>query len=362
MKRLREGISTGSCMTAGALASVIWQQTGQCPEWVTVQTPIGKELKIEIFPMEYGSCCVIKDGGDDPDVTHGCRIITKVKLCEDHPGEVFFSAGEGVGKVTKAGLSLPVGEPAINPVPRKMTREHLQPYLKEQSAHITVSVPEGEKIAQKTFNPRLGVMGGISILGTTGIVRPMSEDAIKDSLKLELSMIYEQGYRYVVFVTGNQGQTMLQKRYGSLGPVIMAGNHIGFLIEQAADLGIQGILIAGQYGKLLKLAGGIMNTHSHVADGKMEILCTHAALAGVKTEIIQKIYECRTAKEADDLLQKYQLEQLWDKIVEKAQEKTTLCGRNLIKTGVVFLDGAGRIKAKSSQVEELLEKVAKKNG
>lgn len=361
MKRLREGISTGSCMTAGALASVLWQKTGHCPEWVEIETPIGRKLKIEIHPMEFGTCWVRKDGGDDPDVTDGCRIITKVELLKEQPERIVFVAGKGVGKVTRPGLSLSVGEPAINPVPRKMVREHLEPYLEREGAKVTVCVPGGEEIAQKTLNPKLGVLGGISILGTTGIVRPMSEDAIKDSLSLELSMVYEQGYRYVVFVTGNQGEKMLKEQYGQVEPVLMAGNHIGFLIEKAADLGIRGILIAGQYGKLMKLAGGIMNTHSHVADGKMEILCTHAALHGVKIEIIKRLYECRTAREADDVLEEHHLQFLWESIVEKAEERTWQCGRKQMKTGIVFFGGNGAVKAESQSVAELLAEVVKEH-
>lgn len=349
-------------MTAGALASVIWQKNGHCPEWVEIQTPIGKKLKIEIIPLEYGTCCVMKDGGDDPDVTDGCQIITKVELLDDNFGEVFFKAGKGVGRITRPGLKLPPGEPAINPVPRQMAKEHLKPYLGQMGAQITVSVPDGEKIAKKTFNPRLGILGGISILGTTGIVRPMSEDAVKDSLELELSMIYERGYRYAVFVTGNQGEKMLKTEYGELEPVIMVGNHIGFLLEKAADLGMKGIIIGGQYGKLMKLAGGIMNTHSHIADGKMEILCTHAALRGVDTELIRQIYQCKMVKEADALLKCYHLEVLWKDLVEKAEEKTTQCGRNQIKTGVIFLDSNGMKKAESHGVKELLVKVVKEHG
>lgn len=359
MKQLREGISTGSCMTAGALAAAIWLRTGKCPEWVSVDTPIGKQLKIEIEAIRPGTCGVIKDGGDDPDATHGCKIITTVSFTDEHLGEIHFYAGTGVGTITQAGLKLPPGEPAINPVPRQMAVSHLKPYLNGQGADITVSVPEGEEIAKKTFNPRLGITGGISILGTTGIVRPMSEDAVKDSLALELSVLYEKGYRTVVFVTGNQGHQMLCKAYGPLEPVIMVGNHIGFMIEKAADLGIEGIVIGGQYGKLMKLAGGIMNTHSHVADGKMEILCTHAALQGAGREVIEQIYQCRTVREASAILEQQGFGHIWQILVEKAEERTTQCGRNELQTAVIFTGPDGRILAESSHVSEAIEKVVK---
>lgn len=345
-------------MTAGALASILWQRTGECPDWVEIETPIGKRLKINIMQGKYGTCSVIKDGGDDPDVTDGCEIITTVELIRDGKEQVLFAAGNGVGTIMEPGLKLPVGEPAINPVPRQMTEEHLKPYLNGDSVRITVSVPNGEEISKKTFNPRLGIAGGISILGTTGIVRPMSEDAVKDSLALELSQIYAKGYRYVVFVTGNQGHKMLERHFGRLEPVIMAGNYIGFLIERAADLGFFGVLIGGQYGKLMKLAAGIMNTHSHIADGKMEILCTHAALNGAGTEVIRALYACRTVKQADDILREHDLEGLWEDIAEKAEEKTVQHGRFQIETGVVFFRNDGEMKAVSSGAERILGEVA----
>lgn len=348
-------------MTAGALASVIWQISGSCPERVTVETPIGKQLNIDIIPGDYGTCTVIKDGGDDPDATNGCEIITKAELVYDGKETISFIAGGGVGRITEPGLKLPPGEPAINPVPRQMVREHLKPYLNGCSVKIIVSVPNGEEIAKKTFNPRLGIQGGISILGTTGIVRPMSEDAVKDSLQLELSQIYEKGSRYVVFVTGNQGQKMLERHFGKLEPVIMTGNHIGFLIERAANLGFSGILIGGQYGKLLKLAGGIMNTHSHVADGKMEILCTHAALMGAPTEVIRELYACKTVKQADRILTDHGLGRIWERLVQKAEEKTVLCGRSQLKTGIVFFDSSGSIKAISSGGKEMIREVTTEN-
>jgi len=344
-------------MTAGALASALWQKTGKCPECVEIETPIGRRLRIPVVEASYGRCSVRKDGGDDPDVTDGCEIITSVEFIKDGKGQIFFEAGEGVGIITEPGLKLPVGEPAINPVPRKMAEEHLKPYMGSDSVKITVSVPNGEAIAAKTFNPRLGISGGISILGTTGIVRPMSEDAVKDSLVLELSQIYAKGYRHAVFVTGNQGHKMLEQQFGPLNPVIMVGNHIGFLLEKAADFGFSGILLGGQYGKLMKLAAGIFNTHSHIADGKMEILCTHAALHGACTEVIRALYECRTVKQADDLLKEFHLEGLWKDIVEKAEEKAAQCGRFRVKTGVVFLGNDGVIKAASSGAEEILKEV-----
>ena len=169
MKKLREGVSTGSCMTGGAEASVIWQTTGKCPSVVKVDTPIGKTLYLDIIPREFGVCGVVKDAGDDPDVTNGSEIVTKVELFEEE-GDIFFFGGEGVGTITQEGLKIPPGQPAINPVPRQMAEKAIRKIIGNKKANVTVSIPGGKELAKKTFNPRLGIVGGISILGTSGVV------------------------------------------------------------------------------------------------------------------------------------------------------------------------------------------------
>lgn len=187
MKQLREGYTTGSCAAAASFASVLWQTSGKCPEWVELEVPAGKLLHLEIQAEEAYTCGVQKDGGDDPDETNGCLVTASVEILPA-AGAVQFRAGTGVGTITRKGLKLPVGEPAINPVPRQMIEKAVRSVIGEKGAVVTISVPNGEVIAEKTFNGRLGITGGISILGTTGIVRPMSEEAIRETLYLELSM------------------------------------------------------------------------------------------------------------------------------------------------------------------------------
>ena len=187
MKRLRTGYTTGSCAAAASLASVLWQTTDICPEQVALDTPAGITLHLPIQEIRPYLCGVQKDSGDDPDQTNGCLVTAEVQL-HDTDGPIQFLAGEGIGTVTRNGLKVPKGEPAINPVPRQMIEKAIRSVTGTRGAAVTISIPNGEALACKTFNERLGVVGGLSILGTTGIVRPMSEEAVRESLRLELSM------------------------------------------------------------------------------------------------------------------------------------------------------------------------------
>ena len=212
MKKLREGVSTGSCMTGGAAAAALWLTTGKCPDVIRVDTPIGKTLYLDVIPKTMGCCGIIKDAGDDPDVTHGSEIITSVEILPED-GEIRFVGGEGIGTVTQEGLKLPVGEPAINPVPREMAVKALREIIGSRGAVVTVSIPGGRELAKKTFNSRLGIVDGLSVLGTTGIVRPMSEEAMKNSLLAELDMYARQGHTSILFVLGTTGENALKDHF-----------------------------------------------------------------------------------------------------------------------------------------------------
>lgn len=322
MKKLREGVSTGSCMTGGAAAAALWLVTGKCPDVIEVETPIGKTLYLDVVPKEKGVCGIIKDAGDDPDVTNGSEVITKVEILPDDGG-ITFVGGDGIGTVTQEGLKLPVGEPAINPVPRQMAEKALRKIIGNRGAVVTVSIPGGEELAKRTFNPRLGVLGGLSVLGTTGIVRPMSEEAMKDSLLVELDMYARQGYRSILFVLGTTGENALKARYGEFQCVLQVSNYIGFMIEEAVERGFTNILIGGFVGKLVKVASGTMNTHSHVADGRLETICTHAALHGAPREVIERIYSCLTTKAAMKIVEEEGLMDIWK---EKWKRESTPSG------------------------------------
>ena len=355
-KKLREGVSTGSCMTGGAAASAVWQTTGKCPAVIRVDTPIGKTLYLDVIPLEYGTCAIVKDAGDDPDVTHGSRIVTKLEIL-DHDGEITFKGGEGVGLVTQPGLKVPPGEPAINPVPREMVRKALREVIGERAAVVTVSVPGGEEIARKTFNPRLGIKKGISILGTTGIVRPMSEEAMKDSLLAELDMYRNQGHSSILFVLGGTGENALIRLFGGFRCILQVSNYIGFMIEEAVERGFTHILIGGFVGKLVKVASGTMNTHSHVSDGRIETICTHAALHGADREVIRKIYDCKTTAAAMKIIKEEGLDAIWPDMARKASEYCEKTAHKMAQVGMIFLDSDNEILAQSPNVEEVLAKV-----
>ena len=358
MKKLREGVSTGSCMTGGAAAAALWLVTGKCPDVIEVETPIGKTLYLDVVPKEKGVCGIVKDAGDDPDVTNGSEVITKVEILPDDGG-ITFVGGDGIGTVTQEGLKLPVGEPAINPVPRQMAEKALRKIIGNRGAVVTVSIPGGENLAKRTFNPRLGVLGGLSVLGTTGIVRPMSEEAMKDSLLVELDMYARQGHRSILFVLGTTGENALKARYGEFQCVLQVSNYIGFMIEEAVERGFTDILIGGFVGKLVKVASGTMNTHSHVADGRLETICTHAALHGASREIIERIYSCLTTKAAMKIVEEEGLMDIWKDMAQKASFYCEKTAHGMARVGMIFLDGDNQVLAESENVPDILKKVLK---
>lgn len=358
-KSLREGVSTGSCMTAGAVASAIWQTTGKCPEVTAIEAPIGRTLYVETVPVEENTCMVIKDAGDDPDVTGGCQVITKVEIFPEN-GPITFLGGEGIGTVTQDGLKISKGNPAINPVPRQMTEQHLRNIIGEKAARVTVSIPGGEELAKKTFNPRLGIVGGLSILGTTGIVRPMSEEAMKDSLLAELTMYKKQGFDSIVFVLGATGEQALKDYYGEFGCVLQVSNYIGDMLDEACEMGFTRILIGGFVGKLVKVAGGTMNTHSHISDGRLETICTHAALAGADRETLRRILDCVTTRKAIEILEEKNLMEIWKPMADRAADFCIKRTRNLSEVAIVFLDNQHKIMAESRNIQKVLPAVLQK--
>ena len=345
MKKLREGYTTGTCLTAASLASVLWQKEGVMPEKAAVDTPSGKTLVLNVCGYEKYTCGVKKYAGDDPDVTDGCVVKASVSVFKDD-GEISFKAGEGIGVVTRKGLKLPPGEPAVNPVPRQMVCDALRPVIGNRRAEVTVSVPGGDRIAEKTFNPRLGIEGGISILGTSGIVRPMSEEAVRESLAQELSMCRAEYGSRTAFVTGYSGEEFVRANFTEIPSVVLCSNHLGFLLDEALELGFTDILIAGGMGKLVKPAAGIMNLHSHTAGGQREIFCTHSSLAGASQETVRKIYSCTTTKEMCSVLKEEKLySQVLDSVVRAAAENCRLRVLGKINISFILLDEKNEIAA-----------------
>ncbi len=358
-EKLREGITTGTCAAAAATASVIWQISGRCPDHIVIKTPAGKIVNVPVIRGEYPETAVKKDAGDDPDVTDGMLIFASVSYDEDD-GDITFIGGEGIGTVCRAGLKLPVGEPAINPVPRQMIETQIRKYIGNSSAAVTIRIPGGEETAKRTFNPRLGIEGGLSILGTSGIVRPMSEASMIASLKLGLNVAAASGHTYLTYVLGDTGERRIQAWMQDNGlnlketEFVQVSNYMGVMLDEAELLHVKKILIGGFAGKLVKVAADIMNTHSHIADGRMETLCTFAALNGAKTEVIKRIYDSLTVTEAMTVIKEADLMRIWDEIASTAEKKCKMRTHGKIDIGVVLLDQKGQCIGKSANIRQLL--------
>ncbi|BBE76810.1 MULTISPECIES: cobalt-precorrin-5B (C(1))-methyltransferase CbiD [Phytobacter] len=301
-KALRKGYTTGSCATAAAKVAALMVLRQHIIHQVSIVTPSGVTLRLNVesphIEGQQGIAAIRKDGGDDVDATHGMLIFARVTLNDG--GEIVLSGGEGVGTVTRKGIGLPVGSAAINRTPRQTieaaVREVIGP---SRGADVEIFAPEGEERAQKTYNSRLGILGGISIIGTTGIVTPMSEESWKRSLSLELEIKREAGLERVVLVPGNHGERFVREQMGlSSDIVVTMSNFVGYMIEEAVRLGFRQIVLIGHPGKLVKIAAGIFHTHSHIADARMETLVAHLALLGAPHELLQKVSECDTTEAA----------------------------------------------------------------
>lgn len=326
-KELKLGYTTGSCATAATKASAIMLLSGQKQEEVIIDTPKGMRLILDVEDITINShsvsCKIIKDGGDDPDATHGIGICSKVSKI---PEGIVIDGGKGIGRVTKNGLSCAIGEAAINPTPRRMITEALLEIAKKFNYKggfkVIISAINGEEVAKKTYNSRLGILGGISILGTSGIVEPMSEKALIDTIHVEIDSRTANGEDKLLICPGNYGRDFALREFGiDLDTGIKCSNYIGETLDYSVYKGVKKILFIGHAGKVSKIAAGIMNTHSRVADGRNEIFAAHGALAGASREEIIKIMEATTTDEIDTLLDKMNLlEKVWKTVMNKIVE------------------------------------------
>lgn len=307
-QKLRCGYTTGSCAAAAAKAAAGMLFSGRPLDRVFIVTPKGIPLRLEVKEItigeDYVTCAVEKDSGDDADVTDKILVFATVSKTEK---DIFIDGGKGVGRVTKPGLDQEVGQAAINRVPRQMIYSEVLEVCEEagytKGLQIIISIPRGEELAKKTFNPRLGIEGGLSVLGTTGIVEPMSESALVDTIRAEISMLTARGQEYLVAVPGNYGETFAGNNLSlKENRTVKCSNFIGETIDMAYEFKLKGLLFTGHIGKLIKLGAGIMNTHSKWADGRMEILCSCGLLAGGEPPLLKKILDCVTVDEALELL------------------------------------------------------------
>ena len=312
-KLLRCGYTTGTCAALGAAGAARLLLTGRAPETVALRTPKG--IVVEVAPIYCrrtgtgAACAIRKDGGDDVDVTTGLPVIASVVLEPDAPGVRIFG-GEGVGRVTKPGLDQPVGEAAINHVPRQMIAEVLEREAENAGYpggfSVTISIEGGVETAKRTFNPHIGVEGGLSVLGTSGIVEPMSQQAILDTIQLEMNQAALRAGtpRRLVLAPGNYGLDYLASALPQFErfPVVKTSNFIGDTLDMAATAGFEQVLLVGHVGKLCKLAAGVMNTHSHTADGRAEVFCAHAAVCGASREVCTALMDAATTDACLDIL------------------------------------------------------------
>lgn len=364
-QKLRFGYTTGSCAAAAAKAATMMLLSGKIVEEVVLMTPktILLHLCIEdITRTPEAVCCAVrKDGGDDPDATNGILVYTDVCRCLE-PG-IRITGGRGVGRVTKPGLQQPVGEAAINAVPRQMIAAELksvcQEYGYQGGLEVEIIIPEGEVVAQKTFNPRLGITGGISVLGTSGIVIPMSERALIESIRVEMKMLVENGGQYLIVTPGNYGELFSKQQLDvDLTHSMKCSNYVGETLQMATTLGVKGILFVAHIGKFIKVSGGIMNTHSHHADSRAELMAANAIRAGAELITVKRILDTVTTEDAVNILRECgYLEQTMKEIITRVQFYLTQQTKHALEVGTILFSSIHGELARSANVSELLTKI-----
>ena len=362
-KNLRCGYTTGSCATAAAKAAATMLLTGEPVATVRIDTPKGIMLNLEPLEIEvqdqYVSCAIRKDSGDDPDDTNGILVFAKVEKVAE-PG-VHIEGGVGVGRVTKPGLACAVGGPAINPTPRRMITSEVTSVMEEAGYAggllVTISIPEGVEIAKKTFNPRLGIVGGLSVLGTSGIVEPMSEKALIETMYVEMRAQKARGNKNLLVFFGNYGEDFTRDVMKlDLEGAVTCSNFVGELLDYAVFLGFETLLLIGHSGKLVKLAQGVMNTHSKYADCRTELFALQAMLHGASIEVGQELYHCLTTDEVTKILKR---EELFEPVMEQVTERIDFYMQHRvhgkINTAAFMFSNVYGILGKTKDAEELIQ-------
>lgn len=361
-ERLRRGYTTGTCATLAAKAGCIALLTGKVPETVSVMTPAGIEVTVEPIAVRVAdgeaTFGVIKDAGDDYDVTNGAEVRSTVRFIESG---IEIDGGAGVGRVTAKGLDQPPGNAAINSGSRKMIQdavsECIDAYDCLKGISVLVEVVDGEEIAQKTFNPSIGIEGGISILGTTGIVEPRSLRALKDALEVEIRYQAAQGHKDAIVTPGNYGETFTK----TLGlppdpPLIKCANFIGETLDCIAINGFENVLLIGHIGKLVKVAGSIMDTHSRMADCRREIFAAHAAWCGASTETVRELFDSMTTDACIKILDDAGLrDAVIERIASAVQSAVDHRVGEFVRIGVIIFSNAYGLLAVTPEAQAIID-------
>ena len=355
---LRHGYTTSACAAASASAATRALLTGEPVSEITIDLPAKKGVTFQIMRCEIGpgrvTCGTIKDAGDDPDVTHGAEVQATVEWRDD-PG-VLIAGGIGVGVVTKPGLLVPVGEPAINPGPRRIITRSVAneagALLEERGLKVTISVPGGERLAQETLNPRLGIVGGISILGTTGIVKPFSKAAYRASIYVELKVAARNGARQAVLTTGRRSEEYARARYPGWPELgfVQVGDHVGYALKQARRLGFPLVVIAGMIGKISKLAQGRMQTHVSEGGVDLDFLAELAGQLGADEELLARIRAANTARHVQTMLRRASIADFEERLAQRTAEQVFSLADGAFTVEVLLFDirgdllGIGRVE------------------
>ena len=367
-KQLKGGYTTGACLAAGAKAGAMIMQGEDPGDRVDIVALDGTPLQIPIASVEllaHGvKVEIIKDAGDDPDITNGTSVfITFSFLTQEQLQPVYgqsilykqilLEAGQGIGHATKPGLSLAVGEPAIKPGPRQLVYNSIKDIIGDKACLVRVDIPAGTELATKTLNPVLGIEGGISVIGTTGVLRPMSEEAFKNSLVPQIEVAKAAGFTTQIFVPGKIGERIATSWGLPTEAMVQTSNFIGFMLEAGADHGLERILLFGHIGKLAKVAAGVFHTHNRVGDARLEVLAAYSAAKGMPAEGVQRILQAVTTEEALPVIEEYGLQSVYQVIAARASYRAERLLFNRLQVGTVLVTLQGKLLGMDEKAKEI---------